>query len=110
MILRKQGILKSVRGHTGGYSLALPPEEIPVGLVMNALGGRLYDGEFCERHAGAHAICTHAVDCSVRSLWQLIQDSVDSVVNRVTIADLLAEGASSNVRFFDSPQRGTALL
>ena len=82
MILRKEGFVKATRGQLGGYTLAMPAEEIRVGDVMAALGGKLYDEEFCNRHAGQHHICTHAVDCSVRSLWQVIQEAVDGVVNR----------------------------
>lgn len=109
MILRKEGFVKATRGQLGGYTLARPANEIPVGDVMAALGGKLYDDEFCSRHAGAHHICTHAVDCSVRSLWQIVQEAVDAVVNRITIADMLGMKDPampvSNVTLFATPQR-----
>jgi Rrf2 family protein len=89
MILRKEGFINSTRGHSGGYVLARPANEIAVGDVMAALGGKLYDDEFCNRHAGQFSICTHAVDCSVRSLWQVIQAAVDGVVGKLTLADML---------------------
>jgi len=114
MILRKEGFIRATRGQLGGYTLAQPAETIPVGAVLAALGGKLYDDEFCDRHAGQNNICTHAVDCSVRSLWQIIQTAVDQVVDRVTIADLLGarevvtpQGTLSNVTLFDSPRRLT---
>ncbi len=104
MILRKEGFITSVRGQSGGYSLARPPKEIKVSDVLHSLGGRLYDAEFCGKHSGALDICTHAVDCSVRSLWQVIQQAVDSVMEHLTIADMLDE-QKSNITFFDSPTR-----
>src|SRR4051794_21206060 len=52
MILRKEGFIRSTRGHGGGYTLARAPEQIAVGEVLAALGGKLYDEEFCNRHAG----------------------------------------------------------
>lgn len=109
MILRKEGFVRATRGQVGGYTLAQPAEDIAVGSVLAALGGKLYDDEFCDRHAGQHNICTHAVDCSVRSLWQFIQTAVDQVVDRITIADLLGTKmlASSNVTLFDAPPRLT---
>jgi len=113
MILRKDGFVRATRGQLGGYTLARTPETIFVGEVLNSLGGKLYDAEFCDRHAGQNNICTHAVDCSVRSLWQLIQAAVDRVVDRVTIADLLGGKepvAFSNVTLFDAPQRLTTRL
>lgn len=87
--LRKEGFITSTRGQTGGYALARPATEIRLGDVLQALGGKLYDGEFCAKHKGQSAICIHAVDCSVRSLWQILQSSVDAVLDRLTLADLM---------------------
>jgi Rrf2 family protein len=109
MILRKSQFIESTRGQLGGYALARPAEEINVGDVLNALGGRLYDEGFCGKHGGANESCSHAVDCSVRSLWQVIQNSVDSVLDRISLAELLKdETPVSNVRFMSAPrQRAT---
>ncbi len=107
MILRREGFIASTRGQSGGYSLARKPEEIPVGKVLEALGGKLYDEEFCGKHTGQLSICTHAVDCSVRSLWQVIQESVDQVVTKLTIADLIKSGERPNVQLFDTPRRAS---
>lgn len=106
MILRKEGFVKSTRGQAGGYTLAAPAKEICVGPVLAALGGKLYDDEFCGRHSGHQDLCTHAVDCSVRSLWQNIQVAVDNVVDRLTLADLIQPLESKpNVQLFDAPLR-----
>jgi len=114
MILRKEGFVKATRGQLGGYTLAKPAAEIPVGDVMAALGGKLYDEEFCNRHSGTNHICTHAVDCSVRSLWQIVQEAVDGVVNRITVADMLGMKDPampiSNVTLFSTPSRATGVL
>ena len=88
-VLRLGGILESERGQTGGYTLTRGPEEITIGEVLSVLGGRLFDESFCQTHSGAFDICTNSVDCSIRSLWKIIQDSVDSVVNKLTLNDLL---------------------
>lgn len=108
MILRKDGFVTATRGQQGGYTLARPAEQILVGDVLASLGGRLYDAEFCERHSGHNHICTHAVDCSVRSLWQVIQTAVDNVVNHITLADLLqSKEPASNVTLFSAPRRAS---
>jgi Rrf2 family protein len=88
-ILRRGGFLKSVRGQTGGYSLALPPDKILVRDVLAALGGRFYQEEFCRGHKGRVRLCTHSTDCSIRSLWRSIQTAVDGVLARTTLKDLL---------------------
>ena len=104
MILRKGGFLRSTRGQAGGYTLARAPEDIKIGAVLEALGGRLFDDQFCTKHGGPTTICSHAVDCSVRSLWQVIQSSVDDVLDKVTLADLVVKGTpTTNVQLFDSP-------
>jgi Rrf2 family protein len=110
MILRKDGFVTATRGQQGGYTLARPATEIRVGDVLASLGGRLYDEEFCARYAGHMHICSHAVDCSVRSLWQVIQTAVDNVVNQLTLADLLETKApASNVTLFAEPPRPARL-
>ncbi|MBU2494527.1 MAG: Rrf2 family transcriptional regulator [Bacteroidetes bacterium] len=88
-VLRLGGILESERGQTGGYTLTRPPNKIMIGEVLNVLGGRLFDDSFCQSHSGAIDICTNTVDCSIRSLWKIIQDAVDSVVNNLSLNDLL---------------------
>lgn len=88
-VLRIAGFLDSSRGQIGGYTLTRPPEQILVGDILKVLGGRLFDDEFCNTHTGAMDICTNSIDCSVRSLWKMIQDSVDSVVAKMTLKDLM---------------------
>lgn len=88
-VLRIGGLLESSRGQIGGYTLTRPPGQINVKDILKVLGGRLFDDEFCNTHTGAMDICTNSIDCSVRSLWKLIQDSVDSVVSNMTLLDLM---------------------
>jgi Rrf2 family protein len=88
-ILRRSGFIGSLRGKSGGYSLARPADQIVVGEVLAALGGRLYEADFCDRHSGAEKICTHTVDCSVRSLWQTVQNALDQVLSKMTLGELL---------------------
>lgn len=90
-VLRIGGFLESSRGQIGGYTLTRPPEQILVGDILKVLGGRLFDDEFCSTHTGALDICTNSIDCSVRSLWKMIQESVDLVVAGMTLKDLMAK-------------------
>jgi Rrf2 family protein len=88
-LLRQAGFLTSTRGQSGGYSLARPAAEIRVSEVLGVLGGRLYEANFCDDHAGAEAACTHSIDCSIRSLWSRVQATVDQTLARITLQDLL---------------------
>jgi Rrf2 family protein len=88
-VLRRGGLIKSVRGQSGGYTLARPLGQITVGEVLAVLGGRLYEPEFCDAHGGGEVICTHTVECSIRSLWRNVQHAVDQVLGKTTLEDLL---------------------
>ena len=90
-VLRKGGFVKAARGKEGGYTLARPAEEIVIGDVIGVLGGRLFESDFCDSHAGQASICTRSVDCSVRSLWRAVQIAVDQVLSQSHPARLVAE-------------------
>ena len=66
-----------------------PAEEIKLGEALALLGGRLYDPAFCGRHSGVERLCTHMPDCSIRSVWRLVQGAVDQVLGRLSLRDLL---------------------
>jgi Rrf2 family protein len=88
-ILRIGGFINSTPGYKGGYVLSMPANEIVINKVLKALGGSLFDQAFCGSHSGALKLCTHSVDCSSRSLWQMIQFTVDQLLDKVTLHDLV---------------------
>ena len=88
-ILRMEGFINSTPGYNGGYILAKPADQTNVNQVLKALGGPLFDKEFCGNHAGSLKICINSVDCSTRSLWQMVQFRIDQVLDQVTLYDLL---------------------
>jgi Rrf2 family protein len=88
-ILRMEGFINSTPGYKGGYILAMPAEDIIINKVVKSLGGALFDNGFCGSHAGTLKLCTHSVDCSSRSLWQMIQFIVDQFLDKVTLFDLV---------------------
>jgi Rrf2 family protein len=95
-VLRKGGFVTAARGKEGGYTLARPAESIIIGDVIDALGGRLFESNFCDSHAGQAAVCTRSVDCSVRSLWRAVQVAVDHVLSKATLRDLLQNEEEMN--------------
>jgi len=88
-LLRMAGFINSTPGYKGGYVLALPAWEININKVLKALGGSLFDLSFCSTHSGSLKMCTHSVDCSARSLWQLVQFSIDQVLDKISLHDLV---------------------
>jgi len=88
-ILRLSGFINSTPGYLGGYVLATPAKGIIVNDVLKVLGGPLFDNSFCGKHSGTMKLCTHSVDCSTRSLWQMIQYAIDQLLDKVTLYDLI---------------------
>ncbi len=95
-LLRTAGLVQSTRGQSGGYALARPAGEIPVGEALAALGGRLYEASFCDTHAGMERLCTHMPDCSIRSVWRKVQRAIDDVLDKITLKDLLVPESEMN--------------
>ncbi len=88
-ILRRAGLVTSTRGKAGGYTLARPAADVKALDVLAALGGRLFDTEFCDRHAGVESHCLNTRDCSIRPVLRGLQQAVDHVLGELTLASLL---------------------
>ncbi|MFN3326804.1 MAG: RrF2 family transcriptional regulator [Bryobacteraceae bacterium] len=92
-LLRLGGMVRSVRGQAGGYRLARPANQITVAEVLSLLGGAFYGPQFCNRHAGIEPVCAHTTDCSLRRLWETVQKTLEGVLGRTTLKDLLCSEA-----------------
>lgn len=97
-ILRIGGFINSTPGHKGGYILARPAALIGIKDVLKALGGVLFSDDFCGNHSGMLKLCSNSIDCSSRSLWNLIQITVDQLLDKITLHDLVnSEQESSKI-------------
>ncbi len=94
-ILRQAGFINSTPGNVGGYILAKPAKEINVNDVLKTLGGSLFAKGFCNDFSGAKKLCINSVDCSVRSLWQMVQFSVDQLLDKLSLYDLIGSETKS---------------
>lgn len=91
-VLRQAGVLESVRGRSGGYRLAKPPDEIGLGSLLLVLGEPLYEeGTYCQRHAGISetGVCVHHGSCSLKSLWATLESWMRGTLDQITLADLM---------------------
>lgn len=96
-LMRMSGLIKSERGKSGGYLLSRPAGEITVEEVINVLGGHFFSPKFCDRHSGRQENCAHAVDCSLRVLWNTIQHVLSEVLGKTSLADLLCNEEQMSV-------------
>ncbi len=92
MILREANLVQSVRGRSGGYALDQKPQDITIGKILEALGGRLFDKDFCSRFTGSNGLCANTSSCTLRSLWGILDGVVSGVLYRMTLAQLVSDG------------------
>lgn len=87
--LRSGGIVRSVRGPGGGYTLNRAPEEITLERVVRLFQGQLAPiGYATRRHPDP---CPPVVASSLRPVWEEIRDATISILQRTTFADLARE-------------------
>jgi Rrf2 family cysteine metabolism transcriptional repressor len=85
--LRKNGLVKSIRGAQGGYILNKSPNEINVGDVIRVLEGPIAPVE-CENQMDEEC-CANTDFCINREVWVKVRDSITDVVDSISLADLL---------------------
>ena len=84
-ILNTAGFVKSVRGPAGGYSLKRKPEEYTVGMILRLTEGSLAPVDCVEDGAD----CGREDQCVTVMLWKKLNDAINSVVDNITLADLV---------------------
>ena len=84
--LRHAGLVESQRGSEGGYWLAVAPEEITVAAVMRAVEGPLAS----VRSSRPETLKYEGLAQPLQLLWIALRSQIRSVLDRVTIADLVS--------------------
>ena len=92
--LKRAGIVMSVRGQQGGFRLSRPPEEVSLAQVIRALDGPL---------ASVRGVRPEDVDypgnaMPLRDVWIAVRTSLRSVLEEVTLADLVSGELPSSLR------------
>ena len=89
-MLRRGGLVRSVRGMKGGVGLSRPPEAITVTQVLAALAGAPIRTGPCLGPEGP--VCQRAGDCGLRAVCTRVTAVVTGMLDEVTLADLVANG------------------
>lgn len=82
-ILKRKGLLTSVRGVQGGYRLKKEPKDTTIGEVLRALEHDLVFSD-CAR-AGK---CNN-LNCPNKGIFKVIYDKLNGVLNDITLQDMI---------------------
>ena len=93
-LLKKAGLIKSIRGAGGGYVLAKDMSEISVGDVLRALEGSLEPVE-CAGFNQEDS-CEAAGGCVTKYVWQRINESINRTVDEISLRQLVEESKNVN--------------
>lgn len=86
--LTTQGLLSSVRGRAGGYTLSRPPAKISLVEIIEAIEGPIALTE-CNQATGH---CGIQNNCRVQGHWQVINHAVRQSLAAITLAELSGSG------------------
>jgi Rrf2 family transcriptional regulator, iron-sulfur cluster assembly transcription factor len=89
--LRRNGLVKSVRGPGGGYLLAKDQDKITVSQIISAVD-ELIDATQC----GGKENCKDEGRCMTHELWSSLNVKILEYLSGVTLADLVASQTHGN--------------
>lgn len=89
--LRRAKVIKSIRGAQGGYVLNKEPSKITVLDIMNILEGPVEISECLD-----NTDCSNIDCCATRTVWVKIKNSIDSVMESITLQDILDDYKKMN--------------
>ena len=81
--LRRGGLVRSVRGAHGGYSLANPPKNITLREIIGPLEG-ISPVDCVENPSACHRVPT----CAAHDIWLLLAEKIEETLDSVTLDDL----------------------
>jgi Rrf2 family cysteine metabolism transcriptional repressor len=94
-VLKKAGLVTSVRGAQGGYELACDPARIKVSAIFTILEGPIAPVD-CIREHRTEGECRNSQKCAVQLLWMKLSNSMAAVLEAITLADLVEQSRELN--------------
>jgi Rrf2 family protein len=93
-VLNQRGVLRSVRGSRGGYSLAVPPEELTLARLVEAVEGPARLVPCGPPYEADHERCCDLLgSCAVRMPLLKVHQQLRQFLEGVTVADVAFDEA-----------------
>ncbi|MCP4933969.1 MAG: Rrf2 family transcriptional regulator [bacterium] len=94
--LRREGLVSSMRGPGGGYTLARPASEIFIGEIMQAVGEPVKMTR-CNREKNISEGCVSGGDCNTHELWSALSDHIYTFLVSISLQDVVEKNVGSFV-------------
>jgi Rrf2 family transcriptional regulator, cysteine metabolism repressor len=92
-ILKKAGLVRSVKGAQGGYFLSVSPSSLRVGTILRVLEGDL---SVIDEKAGSGVDETVVQKCIKINVWDRINKCLNELVDSITLEDLAEDYKTIN--------------
>lgn len=90
-LLKKAGIVKSIKGAQGGYILARDAASIKVSDVIYAIDGEIVIVEEEPKLSETSLLYQNLQECLQRQVWDKMTESIYKVINEITLEDLVKD-------------------
>ena len=92
--LKGARLVMSMRGSSGGYQLARPPEKITLGEIVDAIDGP-------PSNASALTSLTEAAAIEVlKDVWQQVESAQRKILQEMSLADVLRQTHQADAAFY----------
>lgn len=85
--LKKRGLVKSMRGPGGGYTLAGEAEDIKIADIVGAVEESVKMTR-CGKHGKPGGCLSTKARCLTHELWEGLEQQISGYLNSVTLADV----------------------
>ena len=87
--LKKAGLIKSLRGASGGHMLAKPASQITIGDIVRTLEGHHQITDCADDQKKSCGVCNKAGDCLSRWVWVEASNAMFDCLDSITVERLL---------------------
>ena len=92
--LRRAGLVRTRRGARGGYTLAVPANEITIGMILRAVDGPLAEVRGLRPHETSYVGAAEHLP----TLWVAVRSALRDVLDTTTLDQLRSGRLSARVR------------
>jgi len=94
--LRKAGLVTSIRGSHGGYTLSRKPVDITVGDIVRTLDGAIMP-DHCLSSDKKGLDQAAPGECVTNDLWARLKFAVEKMLNEITLEDMCKKGRLARI-------------